>query len=343
MKAEFLHTLRCPRCRSGELTLDAQEHDKREVRLGTLECAACRRRYPITNGIPNLLPDDDPVITSEVAGWLKLAGPLDDHLIPTMAALPYYPHKPWIELAPDFVQALELVCFSGQRVLDIGAGRCWSSRHLVRVGQAREVVALDILREKYIGLETADLFMEMDDIHFERVQGSMHHMPFPDGRFDIVFSAASVHHSSDLDGLFRELARVLRPGGVFVMIAEPSKPASSPVRRPDNEETRHGINEHVYALAEYLRALRRQGFRPRVVPPRSIYYRLAYPDEAFAPTVPRALMRLAPAARVRVARGLLAFRPAARLAYRYLSLPLTVVARRSTRAGVAQVAGEVLA
>jgi ubiquinone/menaquinone biosynthesis C-methylase UbiE len=65
--------------------------------------------------------------------------------------------------------------------------------------------------------------MEMDHIHFERVLGSMHDMQFKDREFDVVFSAATVHHSSDLDALFAEIGRGLRPGGAFLMIAEPSK------------------------------------------------------------------------------------------------------------------------
>lgn len=328
MKATFLNALRCPQCRDEELALAAHQQDQREIRSGTLWCHQCDRRYDISNGIPDFLPGDDEVIHKEIEGWLKLAGPLDDGLVPTMAALPYYPHEPWIHMAPDFVQAFELVCFADRRVLDLGAGRCWSSRHILKVGKAREVVGLDILRHKYIGLETADLYMDMDNTHFERVLGSMQNMPFRDGEFDIVFSAATVHHSSDLEALFREVRRVLRPKGVFLMISEPCKKISIPESRPDNEETRHGINEHIYSLSEYLEPLRRHRFKPRVVAPRSIFYRLSYPDDAFTQNIPRPFRRLGPALRLRLIRALLSFYPTAYYVYRYWSLPLTVVAEK---------------
>ncbi len=328
MKEALLGSLRCPGCRAERLVLEVFEQDQREVRHGKLSCPQCGCRYAITNGIPDFLPREDQVIAREIEGWLKLAGPLDDRLVPTMAALPYYPHDPWLHMAPDFVQAFELVRFAGQRVLDLGAGRSWSSRHILKVGQAREVVAIDILREKYIGLETADLYMELDQIHFERVLGTMHAMPFRDREFDIVFSAATVHHSSDLDALFAEIGRVLRPGGVFLMIAEPSKHVSIPGNRPDNAETRHGINEHVYTLGEYRRPLRRHGFRPRVVAPRSVFYRLTYPDDAFTQGIPRLLRRLPFLFRRRLVRALLSFPPSRRAVYRYWSLPLTLVARK---------------
>lgn len=328
MKETFLRTMRCPQCKSDELRLEIRHQDTREIRDATLQCCQCHHSYVVSNGIINFLPDSDAVIKNEVEGWLQLAGPLDDGLVPIMAALPYYPHEPWIHLAPDFVQAFELVSFAGRRVLDIGAGRCWSSRHILTVGKALEVVALDILRDRYIGLETADLYMDMDNIYFERVLGSMNNMPFCDQEFDVVFSAATVHHSSDLEGLFQEVKRVLRPQGAFLMISEPCKKASIPESRPDNEETRHGINEHIYALPEYLRPLRRHGFKPRVVAPRSIFYRLSYPDDAFTQNLPRLFRRLGPTLRLRLVRALLSFYPTAYLVYRYWSLPLTVVAEK---------------
>lgn len=44
--AELLHILACPKCK-GSLTLNAAMH--------TLDCGACRLRYPLNQGIPILL------------------------------------------------------------------------------------------------------------------------------------------------------------------------------------------------------------------------------------------------------------------------------------------------
>ena len=41
-------------------------------------------------------------------------------------------------------------------------------------------------------------------------------LPFPDGRFDLVMSAAMLHHVIEWDKALAEAVRVLRPGGKLV-------------------------------------------------------------------------------------------------------------------------------
>ncbi len=57
MRQNLMDILACPLCK-GALTLDATREDAGEVIEGTLRCAACDETYPITEGIPNLLPPD---------------------------------------------------------------------------------------------------------------------------------------------------------------------------------------------------------------------------------------------------------------------------------------------
>lgn len=58
MKPDLLEILRCPVCR-GELTLTVRKKDGAEIVEGTLACANCRVDYPISDGIPDLLPPDE--------------------------------------------------------------------------------------------------------------------------------------------------------------------------------------------------------------------------------------------------------------------------------------------
>ena len=48
-------------------------------------------------------------------------------------------------------------------------------------------------------------------------------MPYDDDTFDLVVGHAVLHHIPDLDTAFREVLRVLKPGGRFVFAGEPTR------------------------------------------------------------------------------------------------------------------------
>ena len=55
------------------------------------------------------------------------------------------------------------------------------------------------------------------DPRFEFAAGAATHLPFPDATFDAVVCVRVAHHFGDAGQVFREFARVLRPGGVLVL------------------------------------------------------------------------------------------------------------------------------
>ena len=55
MRKKLMEVLCCPVCK-GELTLSVTEESGEEVLEGSLRCPACGVDYPISEGIPNLLP-----------------------------------------------------------------------------------------------------------------------------------------------------------------------------------------------------------------------------------------------------------------------------------------------
>ncbi|QZA87830.1 methytransferase partner Trm112 [Salinarchaeum sp. IM2453] len=57
MKESTLDILRCP-LDKGELELEIDKKDGDEILEGTLVCKECGERYPIEDGIANLLPPD---------------------------------------------------------------------------------------------------------------------------------------------------------------------------------------------------------------------------------------------------------------------------------------------
>ena len=58
MKKELMEILACPMCK-GDLELGVEEEDEKgEIVKGSLYCQKCDQRYPIEEGIPNLLPPE---------------------------------------------------------------------------------------------------------------------------------------------------------------------------------------------------------------------------------------------------------------------------------------------
>ena len=67
MRRDLLDILACPIDKS-ELRLDASAEHADEVLTGTLTCTQCGEAYPITEGIPNLLPPDLRDVMAEASG-----------------------------------------------------------------------------------------------------------------------------------------------------------------------------------------------------------------------------------------------------------------------------------
>ena len=57
MKESLLDILCCPLDKS-ELELESIHEDDEEILEGRLVCTECGEKYPIEDGIPNLLPPD---------------------------------------------------------------------------------------------------------------------------------------------------------------------------------------------------------------------------------------------------------------------------------------------
>ncbi|HJJ30175.1 MULTISPECIES: methytransferase partner Trm112 [Methanocorpusculum] len=57
MKRRILDIICCPACK-GKFMLTEMEGNDTEILEGLLTCTACKRVYPISSGIANLLPED---------------------------------------------------------------------------------------------------------------------------------------------------------------------------------------------------------------------------------------------------------------------------------------------
>jgi len=271
MRDRIISKLICPECSAGRLSLQNAKRDRLEITDAKLVCASCLKSYSVTRGIIDLLSRPSESVSSEISGWQKYHTPVrnpeqfhDEWILklPRIDATVSPDAKSiasWNNHADNFDLALKQVCLKGtEEILELGAGRCWASATFARLGCA--VTALDVVRNKYIGLESGEVYIS-SGVFFERILADMERLPFADRSFDLVFSTATVHHAPDLEKLFAEASRVLRPGGRFVAINDTVGGwLDSP---QDLEEIELGINEHAYPITRYKREMKRAGLSPK--------------------------------------------------------------------------------
>ncbi len=110
----------------------------------------------------------------------------------------------------------------GQRVLDVGCGTGLFLDHLARDFAGLELYGLDLSRDM---LEHARRTVRDAKSRAPKfVEGSVYEMPFDDGSFDVVLNTISCHFYLEQVRAFREVARVLRPGGRFLCAAISMRP-----------------------------------------------------------------------------------------------------------------------
>lgn len=112
------------------------------------------------------------------------------------------------------VGALELP--PGAEVLEVGFGGGVALELILRhapdarvTGVERAVDMLALVRRRFPDALRGG--------RLELVEGSIDPLPLADGRFDAACTANCVYFWSDVDAGLRELARVLRPGGILVL------------------------------------------------------------------------------------------------------------------------------
>ncbi|NEE00939.1 class I SAM-dependent methyltransferase [Phytoactinopolyspora halotolerans] len=107
-----------------------------------------------------------------------------------------------------------------RKALEVGAGTAFFSLNLKQAGVLDEVHVTDISpgMVRTAQRNAAQLGFEVSG----RVADA-ERLPYDDGTFDVVVGHAVIHHIPDVELAFREMLRVLRPGGRVVICGEPTR------------------------------------------------------------------------------------------------------------------------
>ncbi len=116
-----------------------------------------------------------------------------------------------------YARSLELGCGTGFFTLNLKLGGVIDQAHVTDLSPGMVEVA--VRNGEQLGFQ------------IEGQVADAERLPYDDDSFDIVIGHAVLHHIPDLDQSFREILRVLKPGGRFVFAGEPTRNGDYVARR----------------------------------------------------------------------------------------------------------------
>jgi ubiquinone/menaquinone biosynthesis C-methylase UbiE len=168
--------------------------------LGNLAVALVAAAWWLYDGrqrerTPSLESLDDPKV-ARAYGWVAT--------MPPMRLLRWFVVRRAAGMARRG-EAADLGCGPGQLVIELA--RRAPGLHVTGIDLSDEMIAQGQANARRAGVA--------DRVSFR--QGAAQQIPFPDASLDLVVSTLSLHHWGDPVAVLDEIARVLRPGGSFLV------------------------------------------------------------------------------------------------------------------------------
>lgn len=104
-------------------------------------------------------------------------------------------------------------------LVDLGAGNGWLCYRAAMEGH--RCTALDIREDEVDGLGASGEYLAAKPGLFERAISSFDSLPLPSHAVDLAVFNASLHYALDLAVTLKEAVRVVRPGGMVVILDSP--------------------------------------------------------------------------------------------------------------------------
>jgi SAM-dependent methyltransferase len=162
----------------------------------------------------------------------------------------------------EFAEVLRLLGpGNGKSILDLGAGNGIASYALAKNGW--DVTALEPDESSEVGAGAIELIANDTRLPIKVVREFGERLPFADESFSAIHARQVLHHAHDLEGMVKELARVLRRGGLLLNTREHVIDRDDDLQLFRDTHPLHFLygGENAYKIERYVKAFESAGLR----------------------------------------------------------------------------------
>lgn len=120
------------------------------------------------------------------------------------------------EIGNRLLERLEYIRFEPRRILDVGSGTGTCSYHLSDIYKKSEVLALDFSTSMLQQAKQKRSWTQRLSSRFKYITGDANSLPLTENSVDMIFSNLALQWCPDLQQVFSEFRRVLKPDGMLL-------------------------------------------------------------------------------------------------------------------------------
>ena len=142
-------------------------------------------------------------------------------------------------------------------ILDIGCGGGRTVNKLAKIAINGKVYGIDYSEKSLIvSRKTNKKFIKEDRVEIQK--GNVSSLPYPDNHFDLVTAVESYYYWPDLGHDMKEILRVLKPGGILIIIGSQYKNSKFDAR---NHKWVKKLDMHYHSLEELHDVFSKSGYK----------------------------------------------------------------------------------
>lgn len=210
MRRSTLEVLRCPQCLAGSLVPEAVVAEPALI-FGPVRCLGCSTRYPVNEGLIDFGVDKtkpSPLQQALEMPWV--ARSWDRYVRPALDTLL---SRSLLDRESEYQATRTMLGRVSGTLVDLGCGSGAFLQRLVRDFPDARLVGADMSRPM---IEEAMALARENAIGADFVRTQVPPLPFLENSLSAIVATGVVHYLEEIDTLFTEVARTLKPQGRLI-------------------------------------------------------------------------------------------------------------------------------